>query len=128
MPIKQKRVNFFNNLWWFSHGWQNRNIIASIISTQKTNLREQLSIELYKYLLLFYQDQATKLSEHQKFDYRIEVLGKPKKGLIYWLIFVEQQALQEHILSMLVEGKIHPSSSSAGLLVLFVPKNNKKEL
>jgi hypothetical protein len=38
--------------------------IASMMSKQKTNLREQLPPELHKYLLLFHPNQAAKLPEH----------------------------------------------------------------
>jgi hypothetical protein len=47
-----------------------------MLSIQKTNIREQLLGELYKYLLLFHPDQAAKLPEHQEFEYRIELSGE----------------------------------------------------
>jgi hypothetical protein len=97
-----------------------------MLLVQQTNLKEQLLPKYYKYQLLFHPGQEANLSKHRKFDHRIELTGTPRKGPICKLKPLEEKALQEYLKRMLDKRKIQPSSLSAGLPILFIPKNNSK--
>jgi hypothetical protein len=93
------------------------------------NLRSLLPEVCPKYLLLE-SEQSEKLPEHRSYDHAINLMPgtEPRRGPVYRLSQEEFTALKKYIAKMLKDGKIRPSSSPAGSLVLFVPKPNGRGL
>ena len=75
---------------------------------------------------VFSKEKAAQLPEHASYNHEINLEeGKlPPWGPIYKLSELELQALQEYLNEMLASGKIRPSKSSAGALILFVKKKD----
>jgi hypothetical protein len=99
-------------------------IAISAVTTGSIPLRELLPEQYHKYLLLFAPEQSEKLPEHRPYDHAINLTPgtEPKWGPVYRLSREEFEVLKEYIAKTIKEGKIRPSSSPAGSLVLFVPK------
>ena len=68
------------------------------------------------------------MAEYTPWDYTInlEPGTHPRFFLTYKLIETKNQALKEFVRENLRLGRIRPSQSSAGYLVLFIPKKNGK--
>jgi len=91
------------------------------------SLLQKLPKHNHKWLLLFDPKEAEKLSNHKESDHRIELISSEDQlgmGPIYQLSLEEEKLLVEYLYKMIKEGKIRPSSSSVGSLILFVPKPN----
>ena len=81
------------------------------------------------YQSVFNGQYSGELPPHHSFDHAIDMVeGKePPWGPIYALSEKELQVLRTY-LNMLRSGKIHPSKSSAGAPILFVPKTEGRGL
>jgi len=88
--------------------------------------------QYHKFLLFFDPEQAEKLPDSlQGCDHRIEWLDSEDKlqmGPIYQLSQEEEKLLIQYLDKMIKEGKICPSSSRVGSLILLVPKPNGRRL
>jgi hypothetical protein len=73
---------------------------------------------------------ADALPPHRTFDNAIDLkdVTDPPWGPIYALSAVELKALREYLDKMLRTGKIWPSKSPPGAVILFVPKAYAKDL
>ena len=67
---------------------------------------------------------------HSPYDHAIDLLPgtAPPWGPVYSLSEIELTALREYLETMLASGKIRPSTSSAGALILFVLKPHGRGL
>src|SRR5437588_12736475 len=92
-------------------------------------LKRIILTEYHDFLHLFGERLVAKLPRRRRqFDHAIDiVIGKEVPfGLIYPLSEFQKEVLREYFDRMLEQGKIVPSKSPAGALVLFVPKKNGK--
>jgi hypothetical protein len=90
-------------------------------------IAQRLRVHCHKFLLLFDPKESEKLPDNQRCNHRIELLGPDdmlRMGPIYQLSQEEEKLLVKSLDTMIREGKIRPSSSTVGSLILFVPKSN----
>jgi len=100
--------------------------IASLVQSTPSML-ERLPKQYHKFLLLFDPEYAETLPDHRGCDHCIELTtseDKLRMGPIYQLSQEEEKTLVEYLEKMIREKKIHPSSSSVGSPILFLPKPN----
>jgi hypothetical protein len=103
-----------------------RSISASEPHTQES-LSQHIFQEYHQYIYLFTDEKGSAILPHRSFDHAIDLEGKtPPFGPIYSLSENELGVLREYLDRMLAQGKIVPSKSPAGALILFVPKPNRK--
>jgi len=91
----------------------------------------KLPPQYHKWLLLFDPKESEKLPDNKGCDHRIELKTAEvnlRMGPIYQLTLEEECLLKEYLDKMIREGKVRPSSSAVGSLILFVPKPNRKGL
>ena len=98
------------------------------MTIQPQDNTENVPKEYEKYFHLFSEKTAAKLPPHRNFHHAIDVIeGKqPPFGPLYSLSQKESEVLQEYLDRMIAQGKIQPSKSLPGALILFVPKPNGK--
>jgi len=87
-------------------------------------------MEFRQYLGIMGKEAEDALPEHRPYDCKIELKDGAMApwGPIYPLSEVELQTLREWLKEMEKTGKIRRSTSSAGSLILFVPKPNGRGL
>jgi hypothetical protein len=93
-------------------------------------LQERIFQCYHDYISVFEKTQSENLPPHRSFDHAIDLKEgtDPPWGPIYALSEKELVALREYLEEMLKTGKIRPSKSPAGSLILFVPKPNGRGL
>jgi len=91
---------------------------------------DKLPNQTYKISLLCNPDHAEKLPDYRGCDHQTELITSKDKlciGPLYQLSLKEDNILQVYLEKMIPQGKIRPSSSLVGSLMLFVQKPNGKE-
>ncbi|QRW26409.1 Transposon Ty3-G Gag-Pol polyprotein [Rhizoctonia solani] len=80
--------------------------------------------QYHKFAKVFGKEEFKVLPPHWEYNIAINLLpdAKLSPGPIYGMTDAESRALKQHIDEELATGKIHPSTSSAGALVMFVKK------
>jgi hypothetical protein len=94
-------------------------------------IAQKLPSHYHKFLLLFDPKESQKLADNESCDYMIELLGpddKLRMGPIFQFSKEEEKLLVKYLDTMIKEGKIRPSSSTVGSLILFLPKPNGRGL
>ncbi|KAF8691853.1 K02A2.6-like, partial [Rhizoctonia solani] len=83
-----------------------------------------LPTQYHKFVKVFGKEEFKVLPPHREYDIAIDLLPNAKlsPGPIYSMTDAESKALKKHIEEELATGKIRPSTSSAGALVMFVKK------
>ncbi|QRW20015.1 Retrotransposable element Tf2 protein [Rhizoctonia solani] len=83
-----------------------------------------LPTQYHKFAKVFGEEEFKVLPPHQEYDIAIDLVpdAKLSPGPIYGMTDAESKALKQHIDKELATGKIRPSTSSAGTLVMFVKK------
>ena len=79
---------------------------------------------------MFDGQYSDELPPHRSFDHAIDMVEgrEPTWGPIYALSEKELEVLRIYLADMFTSGKIHPSKSSAGAPILFVPKKEGRGL
>ncbi|QRW15541.1 Retrotransposable element Tf2 protein [Rhizoctonia solani] len=80
--------------------------------------------QYHEFAKVFGEEEFKVLPPHRKYNIAIDLLpdAKLSPGPIYGMTDAESKALKQHIDEELATGKICPSTSSAGALVMFVKK------
>ncbi|QRW21782.1 Retrotransposable element Tf2 protein [Rhizoctonia solani] len=88
------------------------------------NLLANLPTEYHEFARVFGKEEFKVLPPHREYDISIDLTpdAKLSPGPIYGMTDAESKALKQHIDKELATGKIRPSTSSAGALVMFVKK------
>ncbi|QRW19885.1 Retrotransposable element Tf2 protein [Rhizoctonia solani] len=80
--------------------------------------------QYHKFAKVFGKEEFKVLPPHREYDIAIDLIPNAKlsPGPIYGMTDAESKALKQHINEELATGKIRPSTSLAGALVMFVKK------
>ncbi|QRW16907.1 Retrotransposable element Tf2 protein [Rhizoctonia solani] len=83
-----------------------------------------LPTQYHKFAKVFGEEEFKVLPLHREYNIAIDLVldAKLTPGPIYGMTNAESKALKQHIDEELATGKIRPSTSSAGALVMFVKK------
>jgi hypothetical protein len=104
--------------------------IGSVVMANPT-IAQKLQVHYYKFLQLFDPKESENIPDNKGYYHRIELLGpdyKLRMGPIYQLSHQEENLLVTYLDTMIREGKIRPSSSTVGSVILYVPKPNGRGL
>jgi len=96
------------------------------IEEEKVTIIDRLPDQYHNYIDLFRPSTAEKLAPRRTFDHAINLKPdtQPPWGPVYPLSQKQLEALPKYLDHMLKQGKISPSKSPAGALILFVAKPN----
>ncbi|KAF8748713.1 hypothetical protein RHS01_10621 [Rhizoctonia solani] len=83
--------------------------------------------QYHEFSKVFGKEEFKVLPPHREYDIAIDLLpdAKLSPGPIYGMTNAESKALKQHIDKELATSKIHPSTSLAGALVMFVKKADR---
>jgi len=102
------------------------------VQAKSTTISEKINLssipeEYHEYANVFSKSKAETLAPHHPYDLQInlEKDSHPPVGTIYSLSKFKQEALKEFIDENLINGFIRSTSSSYGVLVLFVKKKDR---
>jgi len=97
------------------------------LDDEKVTIIDRLPERYHDHLNLFRPSTAEKQPARRTFNYAIDLKAdtQPPWGPIYPLSQKQLEALRKYLDDMLKHGKIFPSKSPAGALILFVRKPDR---
>ena len=104
-------------------------MIGRIRATKEEEVElDRLPKEYWQYKELFLTEKAEMLAPRRTFDHAIDLKEGATLpwGPIYPMSAYQVKELNKYLCKMLAKGKIVPSKSPAGALILFVPKPDGK--